>query len=447
MIGHELDFVLEDFTRIQWAAEARDVWEPRFSQVANSWQLMEIRLVSLGFKPSALLVVSPERLSVIFREASLQGLAILVLARQGDSSGSYSATAVPLVEGKPFNYRVAICRDDLSARWFHAWDTGDDMEIGALLGYPECCRQFFKRVWVEGDYIDTTWHQALNTNDPDTGMVINVYPDPACNVTLRHLGLRWVSHLPCSFRCEPTISMVVDYINILKQQFPAECRTLNEALQWPVKWTALHGIAEITTPVCKIVSRTDATGSKLEVRQNGPLYPDEGAQGIEFPFRGRATHRARLVTQDRWTLNGFSSYETMVSAHNTVISAAGDLRGKTVIDLGCGTGELLKVYKGIAAELHGIDSNPIAVAKAKKFVNVREMNIFDPEVFNRKFDVAFISTQRFVESPQWAELLGRLASYTKETVFYSYGDFTGWSVIGEKPSITVGPNTALKVTW
>jgi SAM-dependent methyltransferase len=446
-MGHKLDFVLEDFTRVQWAPEARDVWEPRFQEVSNSWQLMELHLVSLGFKPSALLVVSPEQLTVIFRKATLLGLAVLVLARQREN-GSYAATTAPYVEGKPFNYRVAICKDHLASRWFPAWDAHDDMEIGALLGYPECCREFFKKVWVDWDHIDTTWHQACNTNRVDSGSVINVYPDPACNVTLRYLGLRWVSHLPCSFKCEPTIAMVVDYIDVLKQQFPRECRTLSEALQWPVKWTALHGIAEITTPVCKIISRTDATGSKLEVRQNGPLYPDEGAQGIDFPFRTKsAMHRARLITNDRWSLNGFTSYESMVQAHNTVISAAGDLRGKSVIDLGCGTGELLQVYKGIAAELHGIDTNATALAKAKKFVNVREMNIFEPEVFNRKFDVAFISTQRFVESEEWAQLLERLRRFTKETIFYSYGDFTGWSVIGEKPSITVGPNTALKVVW
>jgi hypothetical protein len=434
-----LDFQLEDFTRIQWAPEARSIWEPRFAQVSSSWQKMEIWLVSLGFKPSALLVVSPEQLATIFRESQLLGLSLTVLARQGAASNSYSATSVPYVEGQ-------ICKENLVGRWITAWDSNDDMEIGALLGYPICCREFFKKVWVDGEYIDTTWHQAKNTANPDSGMVINLYPDPACNVTLRHLGLRWVSHLPCSFRCSPTIAMVVEFASALERQFPMEYRTLNEALQWPVKWTALHGIAEITTPVCKIISRTDATGSKLEIRQNGALYPEEGANGIEFPFRSR-TRRARLIQIDRWSLNGFSDYESMVKAHNTVISAAGDVRGKSIIDLGCGTGELLQVYKGIAAELHGIDTNATALAKAKKFVNVREMNIFDPEVFNRKFDVAIVSVQRFVESPQWAELLGRLASYTKETVFYSYGDFTGWSVIGEKPSITVGPNTALKVVW
>jgi len=213
-----------------------------------------------------------------------------------------------------------------------------------------------------------------------------------------------------------------------------------------VKWTGLHGIVEIVTPVCRIISRTDATYTKNTILQQGSLYPDEGARGNEFPFRNN-TKKVKFLTKDTWTLNGFSTYEAMVAAHNLVVAAAQDCRGQSVIDLGCGTGELLKIYKGIASELHGVEVNDEAFKKAQKVANVRCMNIFDPRVFDRKYDVAFISVQRFLEAPNTRQLLDRIKAWTKATVFYSYGEMDGWKAIGQTPDILIGANSAQRVDW
>jgi len=414
--------------------------------VSTSWQDIEIDLVGAGFKMGALLVVPPERMADISRRASTYGLVALVLNQQGRSDQPYASSSQPYVSGAPFDYRVAICKPSVTNLWIAAWNNSDDNEIGVLLGYPECCRRFFKATWVEKGLIDTTWEQARSTaTDPDADVIV-VHPDPACNVTLRHLGLRWVSHLPCSFKCEATRAYVEGASKLIRANFFEQYRTLSEALQWPVKWTALHGIAEIVTPVCRIISRTDATYTKYTMQQHGALYPDEGARGLEFPFRN-ATKKAKFLTKDTWTLNGFGSYEAMCAAHNLVLAAAKDCRGQSIIDLGCGTGELLKIYKGIASELHGIESNDEAYQKAQKVANVRCMNIFDPRVFDRKYDVAFISVQRFMEATNREQLLRLLKSYTKATVFYSYGEMDGWKAIGRTPDLLVGPNSAQRVDW
>jgi len=439
-------FRLEDFTRMQWAPSARSVWEPRFKQVSASWQDIEIDLVGAGFKVGALLVVPPERMAEVSRRASTHGLVALVLGQQGRGPSNYASSSQAYVSGAPFDYRVAVCKAAVSNLWIVAWQNHDDDAIGVLLGYPECCRRFFKNTWVAKGQIDTTWEQALSTaTDPDAD-VITVTPDPACNVTLRHLGLRWVSHLPCSFKCEATRAYVAEASQLIRSSYFDQYRTLSEALQWPVKWTGLHGIAEIVTPVCRIISRTDATYTKRTIIQKGALYPDEGARGNEFPFRVQ-TKKVRFLTKDTWTLNGFGSYEAMVAAHNLVAAAAKDCRQQSIIDLGCGTGELLKIYKGIASELHGVEHNNEAYQKAQKVANVRCMNIFDPRVFDRKYDVAFISVQRFMEAPNREQLLANLKSYTKATVFYSYGEMDGWKAIGQTPDILIGPNSAQRVDW
>jgi hypothetical protein len=58
-----------------------------------------------------------------------------------------------------------------------------------------------------------------------------------------------------------------------------------EILDWSVQWSALHGIAEIKTPVLKVSARTDATPAEYVVRRPGGLRPREAASGLGFPYR------------------------------------------------------------------------------------------------------------------------------------------------------------------
>jgi hypothetical protein len=57
-----------------------------------------------------------------------------------------------------------------------------------------------------------------------------------------------------------------------------------ELLDWPVEWSALHGIAEIRTPVVKIATRTDPTPERYVVRWMGKSFPADGARGLMFPY-------------------------------------------------------------------------------------------------------------------------------------------------------------------
>jgi hypothetical protein len=76
--------------------------------------------------------------------------------------------------------------------------------------------------------------------------------------------------------------------------FSEEMDWLVQILRWSVEWSALHGIAEIKTPVVKIITQTDATARKYVVRRAGDLYPEEGVHGLSFPYRSR---RIPLLTQ------------------------------------------------------------------------------------------------------------------------------------------------------
>jgi hypothetical protein len=69
--------------------------------------------------------------------------------------------------------------------------------------------------------------------------------------------------------------------------YSEEVGWIKQILSWPVEWSALHGIAEVKSPIIKIATRTDSTASKYVVRWTGTDYPDEGAVGLRFPYHTR----------------------------------------------------------------------------------------------------------------------------------------------------------------
>jgi hypothetical protein len=115
------------------------------------------------------------------------------------------------------------------------------------------------------------------------------------NIFCRWVGVRAVSHLPCRCDCQETVDVARKLLALGRGiGFVEEMDWLVTILRWPVEWSALHGIAEIKTPVVKIITRTDATARKYVVRRAGDLYPDEGGHGLTFPYRSR---RIPLLTQ------------------------------------------------------------------------------------------------------------------------------------------------------
>ena len=130
-----------------------------------------------------------------------------------------------------------------------------------------------------------------------TGETLTITGVPGANVLWRWLGLRPAPHSPCRFDCPSTISLAEGMSEAAKAAgFEEEAGWLDEILSWPVEWSALHGIAEIRTPILKISTRTDATARRRSVRWTArdEAYPAEGARGVRFPYV--TSRKPRLTT-------------------------------------------------------------------------------------------------------------------------------------------------------
>jgi hypothetical protein len=451
-----LDFELPDFTRVAWVSDlARETWAPRLERITAAWQEIEWRAVVAGVRRCAIAMTSPEGFVAEAPRWNDAGLVAIPLEMLGVLPQPYSATSVAPEAGKPFVYRFVLGRSADVSAFKRAWDDADQEAIGHLLGYPPCCREFFRRVWVDDAMVDTTWPMAVATTAPSDseGTVVEVAGPPECNVLWRWTGARAVPHLPCRFDCEATVELASALLAVGRDSgFEAEMDWLLEVLRWPVEWSALHGIAEIKSPVLKVSSRTDATTRRYVVRWEGDRYPAESMEGLGFPFRAPPKLRitgARgfrrgienvVALRPSWYAsdNGFTSIAAMDKAHAPVVAAvaAALRRGGTVVDLGCGNGALLaKVVAEVpGVEPWGVDLDPGRVRHAAELHpehadQFLAGDLCDPEgtvwAGGRMFDLAIVMPGRLVEAgSRRAEGLREvLRTRCRQRLVYAYADW------------------------
>lgn len=404
-----LDFTIPEFTRISWAnPKARAIWEPRIRRIAEIWQQVEIAAVVRGVKPGALLVVEPEKLPALSEQLIRRRLSMTILGQQGNAQGYLSRTQ-PVGEG-PWAYRVFIGPTPGNHECFlEAWREQNNQKIGIYLGYPQCCRNFFSQYWVDQNWMDTTLPMLMDGKSWDCNGHLE------CNILLRHLGVRAVSHLPCSFHCEESKAIGKALLEVaVEEGYTIEVDWIYEMLAWPISWSSLHGIAITTTPVLKIVSATDALKEKVEVSNRGIILPLEGVP-IEFKMR------------DYHTDNGFSSPAAMAKAHEMILNVIPP-DCNSVLDLGCGNGALLaKMDSDITI---GVDSDSEKVMRAQKVCFMAYHTKIEDYVFNRVFDLVLLSCARLDELgyEKSKELLKRISQNCRYFLLYSYGNSSGKSV-------------------
>jgi hypothetical protein len=418
-----LPFVLPDFTRITWTSErARAVWEPRVRKVSRAWAHTEWLSVAKGVRRACLTRMSAAQFHANSTEWSRHNVSALGLASEAAGRCGYSSTVTTARTGQPPVVCVGLSMFDDMADLKRAWDSGNQEQLGALLGYPACCRRFFRRVWVDDGQVDTTWHMGAATAGAIlSGSRLEVAGPDACNILFRWVGVRSVPHLPCSFDCDGTVKLADTLREVaVEAGFSEEMTWTREMLSWPVEWSALHGIAEIRTPILKISTRTDATSRKFEVRRAGSSYPEQGATGLRFPYRvtgpGPTTQVFELRPPARawqYSDNGFPSQASMDRAQapllDLVAHAIGD--GGNVLDLGCGNAMLLKKIRGRVGNgvvPFGIDRQAQCIAHARTLLPEFASNFHVDDMFaahdrwlaRRQYRLALISVNRLFEVPQ-----------------------------------------------
>jgi hypothetical protein len=228
-----------------------------------------------------------------------------------------------------------------------------------------------------------------------------------------------------------------------------------QILDWPVEWSALHGIAEIKTPILKVSTCTDATPCKYTVRYKGRSTPPEAAQGLRFPFlmssspvvtesagfkRGLENPIREQLAKAPWyaTDNGFSTVAAMDRAHEPILKMANRVLAENpglVLDLGCGNGALLKKLLDANPSItpFGTDRQTDRIAHARELLprfadNFVAGDLFDMESLwpeGRSYALALLMPGRLLEvaPDRAARLRARLQNQCDRVLIYAYGDW------------------------
>jgi SAM-dependent methyltransferase len=425
------------------------VWEPRIARVVRAWLDVEWLSVAAGIRECGLEWISPDALPTLIPMWEAARLSAIQL-KLGDDAAESPAGLIC----------VAVGAQDKVEQLRLGWAARDDEAVGALLGYPACCRAFFRDVWMRQRCLDTTWAMAENTSlrqvNGIAGIALPEDVPPWANILWRWLGVRAVPHLPCRFDCSPSIAFGRSLLEVGgKAGYAEEVAWIEEILSWPVEWSALHGIAEVKSPIMKLVTRTDATAEKWVVQWAGTGYPGEGAVGLHFPYqppkrpmltRSREYQRglAHSTTEEtdptwRYADNGFSSAEAMNVLHQPIVALthkALAYESGNVLDLGCGNGTLLaKVCERGNLIPYGVDSNGFAVEHARLLLpqfadNFVQADLFDIERWDggtRRYALALLMLGRLLEVPGEVamRMLHRLRLSSSRVLVYAYPDWGG----------------------
>jgi hypothetical protein len=454
----KLGFTLPEFTRLTWVNDrAREAWEPRLSRIRQAWMEIEWLAVAEGVRRCCITFASPQDFLVKGPQWADLGLNALPLELHSVSNYSYQNRTEALDPSKPFVFRFVLGKPADVVAFKAAYGVSDEEAIAAFLGYPTCCYEFYRRVWVDEGQVDTTWPMAVATAAPVNGdRLLRVSGPPEANILWRWVGIRAVSHLPCRFDCPYTAAVGKKMLEVGRRNgYAEEMDWLQEILRWPVEWSCLHGIAEIKTPLLKVSTNTDATPWKYVVQRPGDSFPSEGPSGLNFPFQ--VPERLHLTESRGFrqglvnplpiveappegyaTDNGFVSRLAMEQAHQPIVELAAAVlsgRGGNVLDLGCGNGVLLKKIHDANGEVVPYGLDPIA----ERIVNAQRLwprfathfivgSMFDDETVwegDRRFALVLLMPGRFLEIPleRGAQLKRLIKERCEQILVYAYGDW------------------------
>ena len=286
MTGNKPRFRLHDFLRMAWVSQtAQSTWQPRVASIRETWPKVAIALVRDGFRngtfPCVIRSLPPWMIFGLQAEARHSGVSVQVLGLRGVAVPGYLTGGSTPPSGKPFCYEVAIGREPVVASVERAWDARRFGEAYRLAGLPECC-VCAAEIDIAEERVDATWRLSQGVASD----VKDVKPPTPADAMWRWLHIQPSGFLPCRLECACARQIGDQWIAAgIESGFGQEIHRAAEIFSWPVEWSALHGIAELRTPILKLAFTTDATSRKQTVRFHGSGYPAEGGKGLAFPYQ------------------------------------------------------------------------------------------------------------------------------------------------------------------
>ena len=214
---------------------------PQLQQIFHSiTKSLEVLYVIEGIKPCARILVFEDELEnikkfLLEKEIFFQISEFKVL-KQSLHSESYSDKSIKIQKNAPqkghfFVYLSKNKNFAQQAKFLE--DKNDHKELGLLLGYPECCCDFFASNFDEKN-TDLTLKALNNSN----GFEFSFHN----NISARHFDITLLSHFPHSYECKPSIEIAKSNLKIIHKHSRELAEMYSGVLRSLVIYTLEYGI-------------------------------------------------------------------------------------------------------------------------------------------------------------------------------------------------------------
>ena len=208
----------------------------------------EILYILEGVKAVARIMVNEEDKERVFGFFDNQGLSYTlsdfkVVKEDKDKGYSDKGIKVPIESEEKGHFFVYVSKDRKKAERARKLEKENKhKELGLILGYPECCSEFFEKHYEEQSKKHNDYTLAA-LKDSD-GFQFPFYT----NIASRHFDLSLLNHFPCRFDCEKSIELGERYLEIIKKEDKEASEIVEGMLKGAIIYTETSGVFLLRYP-------------------------------------------------------------------------------------------------------------------------------------------------------------------------------------------------------
>lgn len=324
--------------RIGWASpQARELWAPRLARLFDVALSTELALVADGTVGHTIVRAEAEAMPALIARAAALGLAAMPVA----------AVMRPGADGE----RRLEC----------------DLRIGQRsdVDLPDCCAA-----------------AGAGRRGPLDGLGAEGRVDSA-HLLLGLLGVGPLRHAPCHGGCRATAERIARFRAAMAAEDEAAVRWIDAMERWPVQWSVVAGIGELTTPVFRyavllegVAAQRIEAGRRIAVPAREPAEPRHAAVRVAAAIADDDPGPALF---GEWTEGYADGYSLRAQCAAILWQSEAFLarsRGKA-LHYPCGDAVLLQMLadRNPRWELTGVDPAPGAVAAACRRLKGRKATL------------------------------------------------------------------------
>lgn len=229
---------------------------------------LEVLHVTEGIKPCARMMVFEDELNKTADFLNQNNLSWAVsdfkAVKQSLQSEFYSDKSIKIQKNdarKGYFFLYLSKNRETAEKARQAEEKSSHKELGLLLGYPECCCDFFGK-----NFNEKSTDITLRILENSSGFEFPFYT----NIAARHFDVSLLSHFPHSFDCRLSAEIAENNLIMLNKHSPQLASLFEDILKSAVVYTSEEGIFLLRK--CKKIGNEVIYGDVLTTAKNKLYY-------------------------------------------------------------------------------------------------------------------------------------------------------------------------------